>query len=54
MRTVLTINAKNKLEALAAIDMMKKYIQNSTFNGNIKEKVQVTNEGKAIREGNDD
>ena len=50
MRTILTINAKNKWEALAAIDMIKAYIRDSSYDGEVKEVVQVTNEGKLLTE----
>ena len=45
MRKVLTINAKNKREALAAIDIMKDRIKKEYPEGEINMNVSVANEG---------
>lgn len=41
-RTVMLLTAKNKSEALSALDLMMNYIKGRSFDGEIKEKVVVS------------
>ena len=41
-RTVMLLTAKNKAEAMSALNMMKSHIERKSFDGEIKEKVVVT------------
>ena len=44
-RTVMLLTARNKSEALSALDLMTDYVERRSFDGEIKEKVVVSCEG---------
>lgn len=46
-RTVIEVNAKNKTEAMIALEMLAKVIKNyeEDYDGEVNERVVVTNEG---------
>lgn len=45
-RTIMLLTAKNKIEALTALELMMDYIDERPFDGEIKEKIVVTSEGE--------
>lgn len=47
-RTIITINAKNKAEAKAGLEMLFDLIESYPINTPVIERVCVTNEGKQI------
>lgn len=44
-REVASVNAKNKQEAIAALEHLIKTIKNTNYNGEVSEYVIVVNEG---------